>query len=215
MLPLNTSAASTWPRPPAHTRRPPGIGAQEARSASARALGAAGRRQPPPQTARLAAPTNPTAVASDPASAARDPQAPATGAATARSFRRRATKRRLFRPRTATGSGRRHAGSVVPRDPSLRRAAPAGEPPRKAPTAAPARICRRKRKGPCRRPPHRPHGLLRGLLRRRRGGTTRRWGRRRGSLNRPSRPRSVGSCSLLSQVYDTFAYFATCWTKMV
>ena len=47
----NTSAASTWPRHPAHTRRPPGIGAQEARSASARALDAAGRRQPPPQTA--------------------------------------------------------------------------------------------------------------------------------------------------------------------
>jgi hypothetical protein len=47
----NTSAASTWPRHPAHTRRPPGIGAQEARSASARALGAAGRRQPLPQAA--------------------------------------------------------------------------------------------------------------------------------------------------------------------
>ena len=160
----NTSAASTWPRPPAHTRRPPGIGAQEARSASARALGAAGRRQPPPQTARLAAPTNPTAVASDPASAARDPQAPATGAATARSFRQRATKRRLFRPRTATGSGRRQAGSVAPRHHRRGEQLPPASHLEGPVTVAPVRMHRRKRKGLRRRPPHRPHGLPKSTL---------------------------------------------------
>ena len=50
--------------------------------------------------------------------------------------------------RTITRSGERHAGSVASRAPTPRSSAPAGEPPPKAPTAAPAWICRRKGKSP-------------------------------------------------------------------